>query len=118
MLNPKNFSKTIYVIAGIFLIYSSYNYFLLGDYWQLFINFEFMLMLIYMNFYYKKNPLKLTNVSLLFLLMHFIGYGIHGILTQIVWQAIIALIYIIGYIIYRYIRKQKKYPIYFNPKIK
>lgn len=88
------------------------------DYWQLFINFEFLLMLIYMNFYYKKKPLMLTKVSLLFLLMHFIGYGIYGILIHKYWQLIIAIVYILGFTFYSLMNKQKKYPIYFKPKIK
>lgn len=118
MLKPNIFTKIIYSLAGLFLIYSSYNYFIVRDYWQLFINFEFILMLVYMNFYYKKKPLMLTNVSLLFLLLHFIGYGIHGIILKTYWQAIISIVYIIGYTLYKTLYKRKKYPIYFNPKIK
>jgi len=118
MLKPNKLSKIIYSIAGLFLIYSSYNYLMMRDYWQLFINFEFLLMLIYMNFYYRKKPLMLTNVSLLFLLMHFIGYGIHGIIIQMYWQTMISIVYIIGYTLYSTLYKRNKYPIYFNPKIK
>jgi len=118
MLKHNKLTKIIYSIAGIFLIYSSYNYLILKDYWQLFINFEFLLILIYMNFYYKKKPLLLTKVSLLFLLMHFIGYGIHGFILKNYWHLTISIIYIVGYIFYILMNKQKKYPIYFNPKIK
>ncbi len=118
MLKPNKLSKIIYSIAGLFLIYSSYNYLMMRDYWQLFINFEFLLMLIYMNFYYRKKPLMLTKTSLLFLLMHFIGYGIHGIILKTYWQTIVSSVYIIGYTLYITLNKRKKYPIYFNPKIK
>ncbi|HET6785787.1 MAG TPA: hypothetical protein VFH18_07165 [Erysipelotrichaceae bacterium] len=118
MSKPNKITKIIYSMAGIFLIYSSYNYIIVKDYWQLFINFEFLLMLVYMNFYYKKKPLMITKVSLLFLLMHFIGYGIHGIILKNDWHLAISVLYIVGYTLYILMNKQKKYPIYFNPKIK
>jgi len=118
MLKSNKITKTIYSMAALFLIYSSYNYLIVRDYWQLFINVEFLLMLVYMNFYYRKKPLLLTKVSLLFLLMHFIGYGIRGIILQNYWHLSISIVYVIGYILYISKNKQKKYPIYFHPKIK
>ena len=97
---------------------SSYTYFIEKDYWQLFINFEFLLILVYMNFLYKKKPLALTHVSLRFLLLHFIAYGIHGLLMDKPYKIIISLIYCLIFGLYTYTHKQKKYPIYFNPKFK
>ena len=110
--------SVIYILASIFLITSSYTYFINKDYWQLFINIEFLIILIYMNFIYKKYPLKLTQSFISIGFLHFIGYGINAFLNNEMIKLLISLILIIIALIYLIRPRKKKYPIYFNPKIK
>jgi hypothetical protein len=117
MLKQKTI-QYLYLIASLFLIYSSYNYIIVKDYWQLFINFEFFIILIYMNFFYKKHPLKLSEASIYLILLHFSAYGIRAFLSQSMFQVILSLVIVSSLIIYIIYSKKKRYPIYFNYKVK
>ena len=118
MFNRKNLISFIYLIAFIFLIYSSVQYWIIKDYWQLFINFEFIIILIYMNFIYRKYPLKLTQSFVYIGLIHFVGYGINAYFIQNMFKLGLSILIIIGIILYLIRLRKTKVPIYFNYKVK
>lgn len=118
MLNRKILISTIYLVSFVFLIYSSIQYLMIKDYWQLFINSEFIIILIYMNFVYRKYPLKLTQSFVYFGLMHFIGYGINAYFIHNTFKLGLSIFILIGIIIYLIRLRKTKVPIYFNYKVK
>jgi len=118
MLNRKSLISLIYLIAFIFLVYSSYQYLMIKDYWQLFINLEFIFILIYMNFIYRKHPLKLTQSFVYIGLIHFIGYGFNAYFNQNYFKLGLSILIIIGITLYLIRLRKNKVPIYFNYKVK
>lgn len=118
MFNRKNLISFIYLIAFIFLIYSGVQYWIIKDYWQLFINFEFIIILIYMNFIYRKYPLKLTQSFVYIGLIHFVGYGINAYFIHNMFKFGLSILIIIGIILYLIRLRKTKVPIYFNYKVK
>lgn len=112
------FISLIYSIAFIFLIYSSYQYWIVNDYWQLFINLEFIFILIYMNFIYRRYPLKLTQFFVYIGLVHFIGYGVNAYLNNLSFKLGLSILIIISIVLYLVRLKKTKVPIYFNYKVK
>jgi|GEM_PF-1919271 len=118
MLNRKVLISIIYLVSFIFLFYSSIQYFMSKDYWQLFINIEFIIILVYMIFIYRKYPLKLTQSFVYFGLIHFIGYGINAYFIHNMFKLGLSLFIIIGIILYFIRLRKTKVPIYFNYKVK
>ena len=91
---------------------------MIKDYWQLFINIEFIIILIYMIFFYRMYPLKLTQSFVYFGLIHFIGYGINAYFNQNYYKLGLSILIIIGIILYLIRLRKTKVPIYFNYKVK
>ena len=118
MNQSKSLIKIVYLVASIFLIYSGYIYFIEKDYWQLFLNIEFLMILFYMNFIYKKQALNLTRMSILFLIIHFIGYGINAYFLHNSFKMILSILLVIGMLVYLLFKKKKKYTIHLNKKFK
>lgn len=118
MLHRKTLISFIYGIAFIFLVYSSYQYWVVNDYWQLFINLEFIFILIYMNFIYRKYPLKLTQSFVYIGLVHFIGYGLNAYFNENNFKLGLSILIIMSIVVYLIRFRKNKVPIYFNYKVK
>jgi hypothetical protein len=59
MLKNKKLLYLFYTITLTLILYSSFIYLEKKQYWDLWINLEFIAMLIYMVFFYPKHPLKM-----------------------------------------------------------
>ena len=116
MLKNKKLLYLFYTITLTMILYSSFIYFENKQYWELWINLEFIAMLIYMVFFYPKNPLKMGYMAFQFLLVHFLSYGLRGLILNNWLHVLFALVYIVIYLGYMIRRKSKKIPIYFKPK--
>lgn len=116
MLKNKKLLYLFYTITLTMILYSSVIYVENKQYWDLWINLEFIAMLIYMVFFYPKYPLKMGFMAFQFLLVHFLSYGIRGLILNNWLHVLFAVVYIIVYVIYMVRRNSKKIPIYFNPK--
>ena len=116
MLKNKKLLYGFYAITLILILYSSFIYFEKKLYWDLWINLEFIAMLVYMVFFYPKNPLKMGFMAFQFLLIHFVSYGIRGLMISNWIHVMFAVLYLIVYIVYMLKRRSKKIPIYFKPK--
>ena len=116
MLKNKKLLYLFYTITLTMILYSSVIYFENKQYWDLWINLEFIAMLVYMVFFYPKHPLKMGFMAFQFLLVHFLSYGIRGLILNNWLHVLFAVIFVVVYLVYMVRRNSKKIPIYFNPK--
>jgi len=118
MLKNRNLLRIIFMTSLVLLSFSSYEYLVNKNYWQLYINLEFIIVIIYLTFIYPKKPLNITQFILILLLVHFIGYGINSLLINNYFKLLLSIIYVLGFIIYQNYRKKNKYPIYLKSRIR
>lgn len=113
-MNRKKLPLLILKIGILFLLYSAYTNLIQGEYWQLFMDLEFVGIGLYIIVIYPKRKLHLNSDLLIILFLHFCALSINSFITQNWIIMIISLAACLGYVAYRLYRKKHKYSFYIH----
>jgi len=102
----------LYCLGLVFLAYDVYYDLIQMDYWSLFVNVLFVVMVIYMVFVYPKRKLYLTEDMMIFLFIYFSVLWFKSLWVKDAIKVIISSIYITGFIAYKVYQKKTKYRFY------
>lgn len=101
-----------YALGAIFLFVDLYLSFVAADYWQIYKDLIFLAIIVYMIFVYPKRKVYLIGDLYFFLLFYFVAYGIKSYMESDLYGIILAVLYTIGFIVYKVYRKKHKYSFY------
>jgi len=102
----------IYGLGLVFLLSSAYTDFLSSNFWNLFMDAEFIGIVIYMIWFYPKRRLKLNSDLLILLLIHFSVFTISSLFLQQWLRFGLGLLFCSGVVVYLLYRKKHKYRFY------
>lgn len=105
-------SLGLYIVGAFFLGSNSLDNIANAEYWELFKNGVFFLMIAYMIWIYPKRKLYLNEDMMTILFIYFGALGIKSAFTQEYLSLAVGLLYTVGFIAYKRYRKKHKYSFY------
>jgi chromate transport protein ChrA len=96
----------------VFLISSAYKDFLTSNFWNLFMDIEFVGIAVYMIWVYPKRKLKLNDDLMILLVFHFSVFTFNSLYRQEWLRFFLGLSFCLVLIGYRIYRKKHKYSFY------
>lgn len=105
-------SLALYIMGALFLSTNSYDNFVNANYWELYKNGVFYLIVAYMVWIYPKRKLYLNEDMMSILFIYFGALVIKSALTQEYLSLAVGVLYTFGFIAYKVYRKKHKYSFY------